>query len=246
MLATPPSSRLFPALLLATLPLGATPMPLRVPDLPEVVNQVIARSNDFRRTQGLAPLAPEPHLATAARGFADHLADTDQFGHDADGRTPSQRAEAAGYAWCMVAENLALQENSAGFETAELAGDLVDGWIHSPGHRHNLLAPGATQIGVAIAHSARSNRWYAVQMFGRPASERITFDVTNRSHTSVSYGVGDDSGPLPPGARRTDQTCGMTDVVVSLPGRPPLHLHPHDGEHLRIEAAPIGLQVDGD
>jgi hypothetical protein len=210
------------------------------------VRQVVERGNEFRRSQGQAPLAPEARLAAAARGFADLLADTDRFGHDADGRSPSQRATAAGYGWCMVAENLALEGSSAGFESAELAQDLVDGWIQSPGHRRNLLAADATQTGVAIAYSPRSDRWYAVQMFGRPASDRITFDITNRSTTAVSYRVGDRSWPLTPGMRRTDQTCGATDVEVALPGQPPLALHPRDGTHFRIEAAQGRLRVGGE
>jgi uncharacterized protein YkwD len=229
--------------LLAALPVTAAWPEPRVPDPAEVVRQVIERGNEFRRSQGLAPLAPEPRLDAAARGFADVLAGTDRFGHDADGRSPSQRATAAGYGWCMVAENLALEGSSAGFESAELAQDLVEGWIQSPGHRRNLLAADATQTGVALAHSARSDRWYAVQMFGRPASERITFDISNRSTTAVSYRVGDRSWPLTPGMRRTDQTCGTSDVEVALPGQPPLLLHPRDGTHFRIDSAQGRLHV---
>jgi uncharacterized protein YkwD len=232
--------------LLAALSVTAAWPAARVPDPAEVVRQVIARANDFRRSQGLAPLAPEPRLEAAARGFADLLADSDRFGHEADGRTPAQRASAAGYGWCMVAENLALEGSSAGFESAELAQDLVEGWIQSPGHRRNLLAPDAMQTGVAVAHSARSDRWVAVQMFGRPASERITFDISNRSTTSVSYRVGDQSWPLTPGMRRTDQTCGTTAVEVALPGQPPLELHPRDGTHFRVESAQGRLRVGAD
>jgi len=230
-------------LLVATMP-GTGSAQVRVPDPPEVVRRIIDRANDFRRSQGRAPLAPEAQLGAAARGFAEYLANTDRFGHDADGRTPSQRAVAAGYAWCMVAENLALEGDSRGFESAELANRLIDGWVRSEGHRRNLLAAEATQTGAAIAHSPRSDRWYAVQMFGRPASERITFHIVNRSGSTVSWRVGDRRVELPSGTIRTDETCDAAEAEATLPGRPPMLLHPHGGAHLRIEATPAKqLQV---
>lgn len=224
--------------LLVTTIACATWAQARVPDPPEVMRRIIDRANEFRRSQGRAPLAPEPQLDAAARGFVAYLASTDRFGHDADGRTPSQRAGAVGYAWCMVAENLALEGDSRGFESAELANRLVDGWIRSEGHRRNLLSADATQTGVAIAHSTRSDRWYAVQMFGRPASERVTFEIVNRSGTTVSWRIGDQRVDLPAGTIRTDETCDAADAEVSLPGRTPMRLQPRGGTRLRIEATP--------
>jgi len=225
---------------------GAAWAQVRVPDPPEVVRRIIDRANDFRRSQGRAPLAPEPRLDAAARGFAAYLANTDRMSHDADGRAPSQRAGAAGYAWCMVAENLALEGDSRGFGSAELANKLVDGWIGSEGHRRNLLSADATQTGVAIAHSPRSDRWYAVQMFGRPESERITFEIVNRSGSTVSYRIGDRRVELPTGTIRTDESCDAADAEVSMPGRQPLRLHPRGGAHVRIDATPGGLQASGE
>jgi uncharacterized protein YkwD len=239
-----PVLRLVLVLLAGTLAASARPE-ARVPDPPEVARRILALANDFRRSQGLAPLAAEPRLAAAARDFADVLAGTGHLDHDADGRTPSQRASAAGYGWCMVAENIALEGRSAGFESAELAQALVDGWIQSPGHRRNLLAADATQTGIAIARSPRSDRWFAVQMFGRPESERMTFDISNRSATTVTWRVGGQSWPLTPGMRRTDETCGTTEVEVLLPGRPALRLQPRDGAHFRVESAEGRLQVSG-
>lgn len=44
--------------------------------------------------------------------------------------------------------------------------DTVRAWMHSPGHRANILKPGYTLVAVAAAQSA-SGRWYAAQVFGR-------------------------------------------------------------------------------
>jgi uncharacterized protein YkwD len=230
---------------LAVLPFAAAWPAAGVPDSSEVVREIMQRVNDFRRSQGVAPLAFEPHLNAAAWDFAGVLARTDRFGHDADGRDPTQRASAAGYRWCMVAENIALESSSAGFGSTELAQSLFEGWIHSPGHRRNLLAADATQTGIALAYSPNSDRWYAVQMFGRPASDRIAFDIANRSATTVTWRVGDRSWSLPPGMRRTDETCGATEVEVVLPGQPPMRLQPRDGTHFRIESIEGQLQVSG-
>ena len=52
---------------------------------------------------------------------------------------PPQRAEAQGYRYCTVAENLALNLDSRGFETRQLARKAVEGWKASPGHRANML-----------------------------------------------------------------------------------------------------------
>lgn len=138
------------------------------PDLAAVERLVVTGANDFRRGEGAAPLAVDAKLSAAARGLAAHMARTDRYGHEADGRTPAQRVQAQGYTWCMVAENIAMQYYSGGFATDELAQRFVQGWVDSPGHRRNLLERDATQTGVAIAHSARSGRYYAVQVFGRP------------------------------------------------------------------------------
>ncbi|HZF80939.1 MAG TPA: CAP domain-containing protein, partial [Rubrivivax sp.] len=94
----------------------------------------------------------------------------DRYGHQADGREPSQRVEAAGYEWCMVAENIGWQYDSRGFDTASLARRLVDGWEKSPPHRANMLDKRPRDIGIATAQSPRSGRHYGVQLFARPCA----------------------------------------------------------------------------
>jgi uncharacterized protein YkwD len=69
----------------------------------------------------------------------------------------------------MVSENIAYQFRSRGFASpAELGHVFVEGWKGSPGHRTNLRDREATEIGVAVAQSARTKRYYAVQVFARP------------------------------------------------------------------------------
>jgi uncharacterized protein YkwD len=44
--------------------------------------------------------------------------------------------------------------------------EVVQGWMHSPGHRANILNRGFRVVAVAAAESD-SGRWYAAQVFGR-------------------------------------------------------------------------------
>ncbi len=205
---------------------------------------VVERSNAFRQSQGVAPVAPERALTAAAQAFAAYMARTDNYGHEADGREPSQRAQAQGYSYCMVAENIAMQYSSLGFDTEELARGLVQGWIDSPGHRHNLLAPEATDIGVGISRSANSGRYYAVQMFGRPSTLLLKFSLSNRSRVALNYQLDDKRYALPPGMTRTHEQCNTPALSVNVPGQAEaMTLKPANGTRYRIEPAARGVKL---
>lgn len=156
--------------LLFSLVLGGLAAPGLASPPPGPAEQVLAATNRLRGDAGLPPLSADERLTRAAVSFARYMAQTDRYGHQADGREPAQRVEAAGYDWCMVAENIAWQYNSQGFDSATLARRLVDGWEQSPPHRSNMLDKRARQIGVATAQSERSGRHYAVQLFARPCA----------------------------------------------------------------------------
>jgi uncharacterized protein YkwD len=139
----------------------------RAADIPAVERAIVEATNRFRVEQGVGDVRSDSTLDRTARDFAEFLARTDRFDHEADGRTPALRARAQGYDYCLVSENIAYQYNSRGFTTAALAQALVQGWKDSPGHRRNMLDARALDTGVAVVHGAHSGRFYAVQMFGR-------------------------------------------------------------------------------
>jgi len=151
-------------------------------DPPAVEAGIVERTNALRQEHALAPLKPDLRLTQAAGDFAAFMARTGQYGHRAGGTTPAERAQRAGYAYCQIAENIGFQYSSAGFSTEALTTGFIQGWWGSPGHRRNMLEDGLTEIGVGVAHSADSGRWYAVQLFGRPESLRRSF--SNASKTS--------------------------------------------------------------
>jgi uncharacterized protein YkwD len=138
------------------------------PNMEEAERFVFEDTNAFRGEHGQRELAVDKTLAATAQRFADYMARTGKYAHDADGRTPGQRLRAAGYDYCMVAENIAFAFDSRGFRTQQLTDKFVEGWKASPGHRRNMLDADATVMGVAIAQSPSTGYYYAVQMFARP------------------------------------------------------------------------------
>lgn len=205
--------------------------------------QVAERSNAFRQSQGLAPVTPERKLTAAAQAFAAYMAQTDRYGHEADGREPSERAQAQGYDFCFMAENIAMFHSSAGIGTEALAEQFVQGWIDSPGHRRNLLSVEAVELGVGVAQGP-AGRYYAVQMFGRPAGLRLSFSLSNRSRVALRYQLGEKSYTLPSGMTRTHEQCSPPTLSLALPGdSQATTLRPANGVQYRIEAAGRGLRV---
>jgi uncharacterized protein YkwD len=183
------------------------------PDLPAVEALIGRATNELRARHARAALARDPALTRAARSFADFMARTDRYAHRADGKDPADRARARGYEHCMVSENIAYQFSSESFATAELARRFVDGWKESAGHRRNMLEPAATDMGTAVSRSARSGRYYAVQMFGRPRSRMLEFRVTNLAKRTLDYRVADKDWQLASRAGRLHTVCGPESVT---------------------------------
>jgi uncharacterized protein YkwD len=189
------------------------------PDLSRVEALVIEGTNDFRRQEHRPQVERDDKLEKAARDFAMLLARTGEFGHEAGGSTPSERARRHGYDFCIISENIANQYSSAGFQTPDLARKLVEGWKNSPGHRKNMLAPDVMDTAVAVAHSTAKGlqRYYAVQMFGRPRSASVEFQVSNATPVPVRYRVADRAFVLQPRAIRTHTECTPQALAFELP-----------------------------
>lgn len=161
---------------------------MTLPDLPQTEAAVIEMTNAFRAENRLGSVQANGILAKAAKAFADYLATSGRFAHEADGRKPSDRTKAAGYRHCIVAENLALNQDSRGFDARGLARQAVEGWKGSPPHRAAMLHPHVTEIGVGIAKAAdASPKFLSVQLFGRPDSFRFTFKVENAAGAPLTY-----------------------------------------------------------
>jgi uncharacterized protein YkwD len=119
----------------------------------DLERRVIELTNRHRQDNGCPPLTPNDKLHASALGHSVDMATRNYFSHTSlDGSSMRDRIERQGYAWRMLAENIA-----AGYRTPE---SVVEGWMNSPGHRANILNCGLTEIGVG--HHQR----YWTQNFG--------------------------------------------------------------------------------
>src|SRR5215831_7713464 len=77
-----------------------------LPDLPRTEIAIVEMTNTFRRESKLAEVKPNADLTAAARAFAQYLAKTGSFAHEADGRGPGERAIASGYRYWVIPSTL--------------------------------------------------------------------------------------------------------------------------------------------
>jgi hypothetical protein len=190
-----------------------------LPDLVRTETAVIERTNAFRKAEGLEPVARNASLDKAARQFAQYLAKSGRFAHEADGRQPADRVTEAGYQYCSVAENFASNLNSAGYSVERLAVEVVEGWKGSPPHRKNLALPGVTDIGVGIAQAPGGlPKFLTVQLFGRPASLIYEFRIVNRAQEPVTYTLDGKSQTVEPSTSVKHSMCEPSEVVFERSG----------------------------
>ncbi len=188
------------------------------PDLGPVATAIVEQTNSFRKAEKRPPVEANDKLTETAQSFAKYMAQTDKYGHTADGNRPSERAKTHGYDYCIVLENIAYAYDSRGFTAEKLTDQFVTGWKESPGHRKNMLDPDATQTGVAVARSEKTGHYYAVQMFGRPKSAAIEFRIENRAGETVQYTLGDTPYALQPRYTRTHTLCRPAELTFRWPG----------------------------
>jgi hypothetical protein len=193
-------------------------MPALTPDIPKTEMAIVEMTNAFRRENKLATVTFNSTLAQAARAYARFLARTDLFSHEADGRRPADRARAAGYAFCEIAENLAAFVDSRGFETRDLARQMVEGWKNSPAHRQAMLSPGVTELGVAVVKANGAEKYFSVQLFGRPASLQFKFDIENDTNTPIRYTFESERMEVKPHFSVRHTACTPGEINFDLTG----------------------------
>lgn len=209
-------------------------------DIPEAEREIIKLMNKFRKEQGRPAVESNIKLHEAARAFAEFLAKTDRFSHEADGSHPWDRAEKHGYEYCIVLENIGMEFRADGFTADGLAKALVEGWKNSPAHRQNMMDADVTDTGVGVAHSSETGKYFGVQMFGRPESEQIVFQVSNQSGAPVRLKLDDRVQTLEPRSTATFTRCRPPALTFQPAGgeagATPVY-HPKKGSHCVIEKA---------
>jgi uncharacterized protein YkwD len=128
--------------------------------LRSIAQQLFQMGNQARAAQGLPPLQWDPALAAAALKHCARMAAEGPISHQYAGEADlSQRAGQAGAHFSLIEENVAVGP------TPE---SIHQSWMHSPGHRDNLLNPQVNHVGVAVVPGG--NLLYAVVDFGRAVS----------------------------------------------------------------------------
>jgi uncharacterized protein YkwD len=185
-------------------------------DQAAAAQEIVNLNHEFRKEHNRSKLEMNKTLTKTAREFAEYMARTDRYGHQADGREPAERVAANEYDYCLLAENIAQRYGSTGLETQRLARGFVKSWIDSPKHRENMLDDAVTEIGVGVARSEESGRYYAVQLFARPKSEAIELEIANQSGREIEYELGEETFPLPPRMVRMHSRCRPPKLIVRL------------------------------
>jgi|SRR5579859_191152 len=118
-------------------------------------------ANRERAAAGVQPLKWDNALAAAARQHALLMAQQYQLSHQYPGELPlEERAARTGAKFSLIAENVAVGP------TPE---SIHDGWMHSPGHRKNILNAEVSAVGIATVRG--SGGLFAVQDFSRPIAD---------------------------------------------------------------------------
>ena len=155
-----PSTHLLLALAaaVALLPCAVAQQSDRLPDTPTVAEQyLLSAANQERAARNLPLLHRDPQLARAAAQHAQAMAEHGSISHQFAGEPAlARRAAGMGVAFSLISENVA---------EAPSAVQIHEMWMHSEGHRANLLDPAIDAAGIRVI--ARNGELYAVEDFAR-------------------------------------------------------------------------------
>lgn len=125
--------------------------------IPDAEKSLFDSANRERAARHLPVLKWDEGLARAARKHAELMAEQDLLEHRLPGEPDlPTRAREAGASFRHIAENIGVAVSADKFH---------DGWMHSPGHRANILDADSDSVGIAVVEG--SEELYAVEDFAR-------------------------------------------------------------------------------
>src|SRR3954467_9305041 len=119
-------------------------------NLAQVSQATLCLLNDERAAAGLRPLQYSAALTVPSAAYSTKMVTQNFFAHEPPaGSTLTSRLTAAGYIkpdgdW-FVGENLAWGQGNLA-----TARSIAIAWMNSEGHRHNILEPDFTEVGIGI------------------------------------------------------------------------------------------------
>ena len=124
---------------------------------PALEDRILQLVNRERESAGVGPLYLSPELARAAHFHSSAMADAGFSEHRGDGEPALfERVTDTGMDTDHVGENI--------FETSEgvsgaVADECVQMWMHSEGHRRNMLSPEFDKTGIAVSISRNGENY---------------------------------------------------------------------------------------
>ncbi len=121
--------------------------------------QLVQLLNQERARQGLSSLKVDDRLTQAARAHSPLMAQAKQLSHQMPGEPGlSKRLAATKLRSNDDAENVAYDYSVPA---------VHDGWLHSPGHRENMLSPKYNVVGIGVVKSG-DVYWVTADFAHRP------------------------------------------------------------------------------
>jgi uncharacterized protein YkwD len=138
------------------------PMPTPTPPPSDIFEQIkrklLLLHNDIRNSHGLVMFTRKDELDRAAQKHNDYMVAHHNLTHDEFLHSLEKRISEEGYRWSTIGENIAEGQNSPA--------QVMDSWMHSPGHRANILNRSFQDIGFGVTCDSNGIWWWTVD-FGR-------------------------------------------------------------------------------
>ncbi len=164
---------------------------------PSVAEQYLfAAANAERSQRGLRALRWDDRLYRAAVEHGQQMAQREAISHQFPGEPDlSTRGEQNGAHFSRIAENVA---------EAPTAVEIHSAWMHSPGHKANLLDPTVDSVGIGVI--SRGGELFAVEDFDRSFA-KLSLD---EQETAVGNLLRSDSSiTILPRSADSRRTCTM-------------------------------------
>jgi len=170
-------------------------------DTPTIAEQyLLSAANQERAARNLPLLHRDPLLARAAAQHAQAMAAHASISHQFAGEPAlANRGASMGVAFSRISENVA---------EAPSAVQIHDMWMHSEGHRANLLDPAVDAIGIRVI--ARNGELYAVEDFAKTVPS-VSLDEQEFAIRALIAQLGQIALTTAPDATSAArQTCSIT------------------------------------
>jgi uncharacterized protein YkwD len=189
-------------------PQSARPPAGAISYLDSVETRILELVNEERRKQRLSSLQLDETLRAIARNHDDDMLARNFFGHvNPSGEGPSDRiARQHRRLIGMTGENIWESSGDYPSRHPDLAAEIMQAWMKSPGHRENILRKEFTHLGVGVCAAGREIR--ATQEFAG-----IRALLTHPLPAAVKYGTAVDLSTS--GSRSAD----MFDIWSKQTGR---------------------------